>query len=126
MSFGDFLRQVARERGMKDNRETLHALGEEFAKDMTAFCASVLKGGEWKSGHPLVVDGIRHAGAVGALRSLITSTPFVLVYVGVTPATRQERFHKKKVLITEFESTSLRCIQLKSKCGLLFGHLLTS
>jgi dephospho-CoA kinase len=95
-SFGDYLRGVARERGLAGSRENLQALGGMFAMDMRSFCASVLKGAQWKSGDPLVLDGIRHSEAVDALTMLVAPLRLVLVYLDVIPAIRQERFERKQ------------------------------
>jgi hypothetical protein len=62
---------------------------------MRLFCASVLKQAHWESGRSLVLDGIRHAEAVTAMKALVAPTPFALVYLDVRLATRQERFATK-------------------------------
>jgi len=67
-----------------------------FAMDMRSFCSSVLRGAQWKSGDPLVLDGIRHSEAVDALTSLVAPLHFVLVYLDANPAIRRERLERKQ------------------------------
>lgn len=78
-SFSTFLRSEALELGVEPTRKALQDLGTEWIeKGWDRFCTTVLNHVGWKAGEDLVVDGIRHFGAVESLRSLIGSDFFVV------------------------------------------------
>ena len=81
-SFGSHVRSVAAERGMDEDRETLQELGESLVEeDCAGFCSSVLRSADWRQGFPLVINGIRHAEVIRVLRSLVSPSRFILLYV---------------------------------------------
>jgi cytidylate kinase len=116
VSFGDYLRRVAGERGLDTaNREVLQDLGLEFIKDPRAFCAAVLsQASDWRLRTDLVIDGVRHAAALDALRQLLSSANVLFVYMEPPPdaleARRAERGDDPTALShpVEQEITSLR------------------
>lgn len=82
VSFGDAVRTEAKRRGLDESRATLQDLGDELiAAGWDAFCALVFDQVEWDGRSSLVVDGVRHLGAVEALRRVGGSASFLLVYV---------------------------------------------
>jgi hypothetical protein len=51
----------------------------------------------WEPGRPLVIDGIRHAEAVDALRQLVTPSKLVLVFITVNDPVREARLRQRGV-----------------------------
>ena len=98
VSFGDFVRAVARERGLPDTREVLQELGEKFIRnELESFCKSVLAQADWKPGQPLVIEGVRHAEVDSLLRELVAPSKYFLVLVSVDDQTRKERLRAEGI-----------------------------
>jgi ribosome-binding protein aMBF1 (putative translation factor)/dephospho-CoA kinase len=94
-SFGDYLRNVARSEGLDESREVLQELGESFVeRDVDAFCRAVLAHYDWKAGEPLIIDGIRHAEVVEALRKLVAPLEVRIVFLDVNDQKRIERLQQ--------------------------------
>src|SRR5437870_2728091 len=69
VSFGDAVRGEAARLGLGESRATLQDLGEELiGAGWDAFCSLVTDQVQWDGLRPLVVDGVRHLGAIDALR----------------------------------------------------------
>jgi adenylate kinase family enzyme len=82
VSFGDAVRSEARRRGDLDTRASLQALGDELiVAGWDVFCALVTGQVDWDGHSSLVVDGVRHLGALDALRRLAGSSGAYLVFV---------------------------------------------
>jgi len=94
VSFGDFVRAEAESRGLDGtDRTILQGIGQEFVDaGLSKFCTKVLDAAAWKSGSPLVVDGVRHVDVLQELRRLLNPTPLRLVYVNVADAIHANRF----------------------------------
>lgn len=92
-SFGGFVRQTAKERGVEDTRESLQSLGETLIAEMgwDGFCAAVLHAAGWTPGSTLVLDGIRHTSAFETVRKYVAPMTTVLVFVDVERDVRQAR-----------------------------------
>src|SRR5207237_1082407 len=55
-SFGDYVRSLARSRGLDDSRETLQPLGASVLNEgVEPFCRAVLAQAGWTSGTPVVI-----------------------------------------------------------------------
>lgn len=94
-SFGDYLRTVAKSSGLDDSREVLQELGATLvSKSANDFCRAVLTHYQWSAGEPLVIDGIRHAEVVEALRSLVAPLELRLVFLDVKDSARLERLER--------------------------------
>jgi dephospho-CoA kinase len=92
VSFGDFVRGVARERGLQETRDVLQEIGDKFIReDLEGFCKSVLAQADWKAGQPLVIEGVRHEDVSNLLRRLVAPSKYFLVLVSVDDQTRKER-----------------------------------
>ena len=74
-SFGDYVRWVAiRQNEDPESRAALQRIGEScIARGWPAFCHNVLKMVNWRSGMPVVVDGIRHVEAVEQITDRFTA-----------------------------------------------------
>ena len=88
VSFGNFVRDEARRRGMEGTVEQLQRLGQELVdRDAQALCRSVLaQAADWQQGLPIVVDGIRHGKVLAALKQLVAPCEVILQRVDVEPA----------------------------------------
>ncbi len=96
VSFGDYVRRVAVQRGSGESRAALQAVGEALiAEGWPTFCAAVLTQGSWTAGQPLIVDGIRHSEAVETLQRLVTPLPVRLVVIDVAVTTRTARIQNR-------------------------------
>jgi dephospho-CoA kinase len=96
VSFGDYVRKVAAERGLAPSREVLQSLGEELeAADVNRFCRAVIDLAEWQSGSSLVIDGIRHVQVLESLRRLVEPTPLILVFVEADDSLRISRLAER-------------------------------
>jgi len=92
VSFGDYVRKIAQERGLEESREVLQQLGESLLSgNPEQFCRAVLAHAHWKQGQSLVIDGVRHIEVVDWLRHLVAPAKFLLVYVAVSESARQSR-----------------------------------
>lgn len=102
VSFGDHVRGVASERGMGETREELQALGAEVIAERgwRGFCDDVIRRASWSRSQPLVIDGIRHAEALDALRSLVHPLPVDLLYLEVSPDERERRLRTRGELLS--------------------------
>jgi dephospho-CoA kinase len=91
VSFGDYVRSIARERTLPGDVATLEELGRKLIAELgwDRFCAAVLGGAE--SSERLVVDGVRHVAAATTLRSLIAPGHFGLTLVEIDDAVRMQR-----------------------------------
>src|SRR5687768_882062 len=75
-AFGDYVRTVAHDRGLGDERDVLQQLGETLLKqDAAGFCRAVLANAEWRQGEPLVLEGVRHAEVLELIRTIVAPTP---------------------------------------------------
>lgn len=91
-SFGDFLRNVAKSRGLEESREVLQELGASFIeRGPNEFCRALLAHYKWNSGEPLIIDGIRHTEVVDELRRLVAPLELRIIYLEVDDKTRFER-----------------------------------
>lgn len=91
-SFGDYVRAAARQRGMKDTREVLQALGTEILRaDPGKFCQSVLAHCGWNAGQNLLIDGLRHEETIEIIKGLTRATTVSIVFVKISEEVRLER-----------------------------------
>jgi adenylate kinase family enzyme len=92
VSFGDYVRTVARSQGQNESREVLQEIGFSLINQgMEKFCHSVLAQVNWKPGQPLVIDGIRHSEIVSILHQIVAPLEFRLVFISVARPIRNTR-----------------------------------
>jgi dephospho-CoA kinase len=92
VSFGDYVRTVARNQGLGDSREVLQAVGASLINQgQEQFCKAILAQSNWEAGQPLIVDGIRHAEIVPIMRQIVDPWDFRLVYIVVNEPIREAR-----------------------------------
>src|SRR5262249_10188002 len=92
-SFGEYVRAYAKSQGLDEkSRDVLQAVGQSLVeKDVVDFCRSVLAHFGWTSGEPLVIDGVRHAAVVDALRQIVAPLDLRVVFVDINEKTRLKR-----------------------------------
>ncbi len=97
-SFGDYVRNVALERGLDGSqRGVLQAVGDELiATGWLPFCRAVLDFAGYVRG-PVVVDGVRHVEAVHVLARIVYPLPFRLVAVHANSEARAKRLQTRRV-----------------------------
>jgi adenylate kinase family enzyme len=92
VSFGDYLRNVARELGLEPTREALQNLGDQLVtRNVRGFCKDVLEQQPWEVGKPLIIDGVRHIEVLDTLARLLSPARGYLIYINVDPTTQAER-----------------------------------
>lgn len=95
VSFGSYVRLIAREQGKSESREVLQQIGQSLIDGgIPSFCSSVLGQVEWHPGQALVIDGIRHVDIVTELRRTVQPSVFRLVYVSLDQAIRGSRLRE--------------------------------
>ncbi len=98
VSFGDYVRGVAREHGLQETRDVLQEIGDKFIKEnLEGFCKSVLAQADWRPGQPLVIEGVRHVEVSNLLRRLVAPSKYFLVLVSVDDQTRKARLRQEGI-----------------------------
>jgi len=99
VSFGDYVRSVARQRGLDDSqREILQQIGASLVEqDCEGFCRAVLRQAPWQPGEPLVIDGIRHLQVKQVLEKIVAPSDFILTYISVDEQIRRQRLHNEGI-----------------------------
>jgi dephospho-CoA kinase len=91
-SFGDYVRNVVKARGLEETRENLQKIGTGLLEqDRLGFCSEVLRHAGWEPGEGLVLDGLRHAETIDLLRQLVSPLTFKIVYLEIDDGIRLER-----------------------------------
>ena len=93
VSFGDYVRKVASERGLDVlSRDVLQNVGESLIREgWKKFCSSVLEQVKWEPGGTLVVDGVRHKEALTNLKELTAPSKMFLIYVTASQVDKEKR-----------------------------------
>lgn len=101
-SFGDYVRTIARNAGLEESREVLQEIGATLIeRGIDDFCRAVLAQSGWNAGEPLVIDGIRHAEVVAALRRLVAPLEMRVVYLDVKDEKRLDNLRKREDSLPE-------------------------
>jgi dephospho-CoA kinase len=101
-SFGDYLREVARSKGLDGSREVLQELGASLVQSgPDEFCRALLTHCGWSAGEPLVVDGIRHEEVANALRRLVAPLELRLIFMETDDRLRHERLRERDSATSE-------------------------
>jgi dephospho-CoA kinase len=97
VSFGDYIRSVARQRKVDVTRASLQALGESIIQEQgwEIYCRSVLAQAHWTVGQSLVLDGLRHSEALSSLKSIVSPMEVVLVLLELDDAIREARLNAR-------------------------------
>jgi dephospho-CoA kinase len=120
VSFGDFLRDEARHRGIDpSSRTNLQDLGQSFIdKGWASFCQNVLDYAKWHCGMNLVIDGVRHVEAVHTLRKLIDPCRFTVIFVETPAAIRNARLAAREPGVS-FDAVDSHPVEQEAQTALL-------
>lgn len=103
VGFGDYVRKVVCERGLKGTRENLQAVGTELLEaDPCEFCKAVLSSGGWIRGKPLLIDGLRHVRTIAIIEELIAPATLRIISILVSEATRLQRLGRRNQVDAAF------------------------
>lgn len=97
VSFGDFVRQQAIERGMADaTRQDLQDLGQSLVKrNISDFCRNVLRSANFSPGEQIVVDGVRHKEVLDEISNISHNQPIKLIHLTASEKTRGQRLQQE-------------------------------
>ena len=96
LSFGDFVRAVARCAGSSDSRDSLVTIGQSWIdRDCEGFVAAALSFVGWRLGEGLVIDGLRHRCVRSALEAKAVGQPFFHVHVRAPTSVRSSRIRRR-------------------------------
>jgi dephospho-CoA kinase len=117
VSFGDYLRETARNQGTQESRTTLQELGESLVKeDAARFTKAVLSKVNFSSG--TVVDGIRHMEILYALRNLVAPLPVHLIYVETDEQVRIQRLTERGMTADEIKKADSHSTEVQVRGAL--------
>lgn len=90
-SFGDLVRDEAIARSLPTDVATLQTLGRTLIDEWgwTKFCQAAIAG--TRDASKVVIDGIRHVGALETIRRLVAPVPLILVFVHLDESRRLMR-----------------------------------
>ncbi len=100
VSFGDYVRKMARHKGLDDSsRDILQSVGESLIiEGWMKFCKSVLKQVKWEPGQSLVIDGVRHQAAIDTLKLLVKPSLFLLIHININESEQKTRLNRKEII----------------------------
>jgi cytidylate kinase len=126
VSFGDYVREIARNRGLEESRVTLQELGESLVQnDAEGFTHAVLSKINFNSG--AVVDGIRHKQILDALARVVDPLAVHLIYVETGEQTRFKRLSERgmtpaDVMAADAHSTEVQVRGVLSEGASLYAR----
>lgn len=101
VSFGEYVRKIATEKGIEPSRINLQDLGESLIRNNSyQFCLNVLNQAP-ASGKPLVVDGIRHKIALDEIKQIISPNTLFHIHLEVEDNLRKKRLSETRQLDNE-------------------------
>ncbi|PDM40525.1 hypothetical protein CN643_08695 [Parageobacillus yumthangensis] len=96
VSFGDYVRKVAKELNIEDNRKNIQKLGNDLIDNgVKEFCTNVLKFANWTYGQSLIVEGVRHKEVLSILKQLTYQDRLLFVFVSLRDEIRKQRIMKR-------------------------------
>lgn len=127
VSFGNFVRARAIALGLPNptGRATLQPLGERLILELgwNEFCRAVLNQAPWDASAYIVVDGVRHAECISALRQI---APSRLVYLTVSDQERADRLRARGEITTAISDLHSTEIQVGDTLPAMADLLLNS
>ena len=92
VSFGDYIRNIAKEKDLTPSREILQQIGEEVIKQgLKKFCKNVLDMAQWENGENLIIDGIRHKEIFEIIKKITNPSNIYLIYISLDVKEREKR-----------------------------------
>jgi dephospho-CoA kinase len=117
VSFGDYVREIARNQGMQESRATLQELGESLVQnDAAGFTKAVLSKVNFRSG--AVVDGVRHMEILHALQRLAAPLPVHLIYVDTAEEVRIQRLTERGMTAEEIKTADSHSTEVQVRGSL--------
>lgn len=93
-SFGDYVREIAMQRGSEQSREVLQQIGEELiSTNVQSFSQAVISQIDWQEG--CVIDGIRHIQVLRTIKGIVRPLPTFLVFVDIDESVRRKRLRER-------------------------------
>jgi dephospho-CoA kinase len=101
VSFGDYVRKIAMERGIEHTRINLQDLGESLlANNPTQFCLNVLNQAS-SDCEFVIVDGIRHKIVLEEIRKIIHPNKLIHVHLQISEEIRIKRIYERQEITPE-------------------------
>lgn len=109
VSFGDYVRKVARERGLDDlSVPVLQVIGQDMVRNhLEQFCRNILEEADWAHGQSLVLDGLRHVEVAEKLRGFVAPTRLVIICIDANRLLREKRLLERAQESPNADKTSL-------------------
>ena len=112
VSFGDYVREVARARNLQESRPALQELGESLVReDPDRFARAVLSKVDFTSG--AVIDGIRHIEILEAITKVVFPLLIVLVYVECDEQIRIRRLVERGMKVEEIRAADRHSTEMQ-------------
>jgi adenylate kinase family enzyme len=103
-SFSSFVRAIAADRGLGEDRRTLQDLGAEMIETLgpRGFVEGALDhAGLASSNAPFVIEGVRHVTTLEALKWVVAPHPVALIYLAVSDDERDRRLAAEGISAAE-------------------------
>jgi|SRR5712671_528307 len=112
VSFGDYVRETARNQGMQETRANLQKLGESLVQqDPISFTKVVLSEVNFRQG--AVIDGVRHLEILHTLQKLVAPLPVYLIYVEIDEKVRHQRLSQRGMTVDEIEAADSHSTEIQ-------------
>jgi hypothetical protein len=111
--YGDTIRATAAARGLPASRSTLQQLGLELTGGgWDTFTRLVLQHARWAPGQPLILDGLRHLPAAGALRAATAPLLGIIIYLDIPAGIASARARQRDQLAGHPDGHARHAIEL--------------
>jgi thymidylate kinase len=103
-SFSEYVRAVARDRGLEQSRRALQDLGAELVATLAPgeFAMGALtNAGLRPRDAPFAIEGVRYVSTLEGLREVAAPLPVALIYLTVSDAERDRRLAAEGVAVAE-------------------------
>jgi adenylate kinase family enzyme len=95
VSFSTFIRKMAIENNLGEDRRTLQDLGAHLlGEGLELFCLNVLNQINWQNSS-FIIDGIRHKEVLDFLKQAIKPIPLFHIHIAISKDTQVERIEKR-------------------------------
>jgi len=111
-SFGDYVREIARDRGLGDSRETLQQIGEELVStSLEPFTHAVLSRVAWPEG--CIIDGLRHLQVLDMIKRIVAPLPVFLVFIDIEEKLRRQRLLARGMTEEEIDAADRHSTEIQ-------------
>jgi cytidylate kinase len=117
VSFGNYIREIAKQRGLDQSREALQQIGEQLiSQNVQSFSQAVITQIEWRNG--CVIDGIRHSEVLEAIKNIVNPLPTFLVFVDIKESIRRKRLHERGMTNNQIDTADRHSTEAQVRGGL--------